>query len=99
MNNQHKWHKEIKAWADGAEIECRDIREKGYWGPWSDSPIDWNNVNYEFRVKQDPVVEIKYFQKTSFQGYVCYMEFTPDLEKWDMKITYVDGRPNEVLLT
>jgi hypothetical protein len=19
---QHKWHKEIKAWADGAEIEC-----------------------------------------------------------------------------
>ena len=21
MNKQHKWHKEIKAWADGAKIE------------------------------------------------------------------------------
>lgn len=21
---RHKWHKEIKAWADGAEVECQD---------------------------------------------------------------------------
>ncbi len=26
---QHKWHKEIKAWADGAEIEWwSDLQEK-----------------------------------------------------------------------
>ncbi len=30
---QHKWHKEIKAWADGAEIECRRLESWG-WGEW-----------------------------------------------------------------
>jgi hypothetical protein len=28
---QHKWHKEIKAWADGAEIEYKN--SKGEWSP------------------------------------------------------------------
>jgi hypothetical protein len=27
---QHKWHKEIKAWADGAEIEFLD-KDTGRW--------------------------------------------------------------------
>ena len=29
---QHKWHKEIKAWADGAEIECFS-EAKSLWMP------------------------------------------------------------------
>jgi hypothetical protein len=34
---QHKWHKEIKAWADGAEIEMR----------WSDGEVhhEWSAVS------------------------------------------------------
>ena len=53
---QHKWHKEIKAWADGAEIEFREGLTYG-----------WESINkytigifdaqerYEFRIKPQPV--------------------------------------------
>ena len=51
---QHKWHREIKAWADGAEIECRDIPYNGAWGDWDDTPIDWDDADYEFRIKPQP---------------------------------------------
>ena len=30
----HKWHKEIKAWADGAEIEYRGQYPNGTWNEW-----------------------------------------------------------------
>ena len=49
---QHKWHKEIKAWADGAEIEsyagkCDDI--------WDDAPNpDWNHCHLKYRIKPQP---------------------------------------------
>jgi hypothetical protein len=46
---QHKWHKEIKAWADGAEIEyCSyDI-----WDDWNED-IGWYE-GYEYRIKPQP---------------------------------------------
>jgi len=50
---QHKWHKEIKAWADGAEIECKYHGED-----------EWNKINkkvaptfaerHEYRIKPQP---------------------------------------------
>ncbi len=54
---QHKWHKEIKAWADGAEIE-------GQW-QWAhkDSPAsgwrdiespDWESKSWIYRIKPQP---------------------------------------------
>ena len=44
---QHKWHKEIKAWADGAEIEWwSDLQEK--WEIAKD-PV-WSDVN-KYRIK------------------------------------------------
>ena len=49
MSKPHKWHKEIKAWADGAKIEsyagkCDDI--------WDAAPYpNWNNDNLKFRIK------------------------------------------------
>jgi hypothetical protein len=52
---QHKWHKEIKAWADGAEIEQADIRENA--NPrWyeADSPPDWETTFYKYRIKPQP---------------------------------------------
>jgi hypothetical protein len=47
----HKWHKEIKAWADGAEIECKVINT----GMWVtvDDPY-WYVRDYEFRIKSHP---------------------------------------------
>jgi len=51
---QHKWHKEIKAWADGEEIEC-NLRETltGKWDGWFlESEPNWcANENYKFRIK------------------------------------------------
>jgi hypothetical protein len=56
---QHKWHKEIKAWADGAEIEYRELgwEEWVVWGVWNDNDDPhWDNDDYEFRIK--PKVKI-----------------------------------------
>lgn len=47
---QHKWHKEIKAWADGAEIECR----KG--DKWLECVTPAWNVQTEYRIKPQPII-------------------------------------------
>ena len=54
---QHKWHKEIKAWADGAEIEARFKDEMTGWSEWDSmsstcrfSDDDW----WEYRIKPQP---------------------------------------------
>lgn len=46
----HKWATEIKAWADGAEIES-NCAEEG----WQDdiNPY-WNDNDFEFRIKPQP---------------------------------------------
>lgn len=51
MSKQHKWHKEIKAWADGAEIERRWWKEESW---FIDSNPDWNDDYWEFRIKPQP---------------------------------------------
>lgn len=53
---QHKWHKEIKAWADGAEIEERWISqntEEDEWRETQTSPM-WDCDGLEFRIKPQP---------------------------------------------
>ena len=46
----HKWAKEIKAWADGAEIECKQFPS----GNWFiiENP-NWNS-DTEYRIKPQP---------------------------------------------
>jgi len=52
MPNQHKWHKEIKAWADGAEIEMYKGLNDDI---WDDEPHpNWHNINAQFRIKPQP---------------------------------------------
>jgi hypothetical protein len=52
---QHKWHKEIKAWADGAEIEIRFSNREEHCDGWSLMVEDcWNDDNFEFRIKPQP---------------------------------------------
>jgi len=46
---QHKWHKEIKAWADGAEIEFKALN-----GEWFYTSYPHWNSNDEYRIKTQP---------------------------------------------
>lgn len=56
---QHKWHKEIKAWADGAEIEESFLVETNHgefdWCAWrSTKSPEWETVEYMYRIKPQP---------------------------------------------
>ena len=55
MMKQHKWHKEIKAYADGAEIEFRYISQ-GKWSEWEviDLPVFNAEDTYDYRIKPQP---------------------------------------------
>lgn len=57
----HKWAKEIKAWADGAEIENRHLDENGNWCEWgywsSNTDVTVNFLTHdgiEYRIKPQP---------------------------------------------
>ena len=50
----HKWTKEIKAWADGAEIEWADIRyiaNPTWYDCDKEKQPDWDTTFYKYRVK------------------------------------------------
>jgi hypothetical protein len=47
---KHKWHKEIKAWADGAEIEFLDKDT----GRWLTKMYDGWDIEAEYRIKPQP---------------------------------------------
>ena len=49
---KHKWHKEIKAWADGAEIEFK-VNGEGDWKLLKGNPY-WECDNDLFRIKPQP---------------------------------------------
>ena len=49
---QHKWHKEIKAWADGAEIEYRETIGDAKW-VYLENPA-WLEDDIEYRIKLQP---------------------------------------------
>jgi hypothetical protein len=52
---QRKWHKEIKAWADGVEIQERYIPDDDIWITLKedDEPF-WHCNDYEYRIKPQP---------------------------------------------
>ena len=58
---KNKWHKEIHAWADGAEIEACSA---GIW--FSTDYPNWD-VNNEFRIKPQPK-QPKYLYAYIFNG-------------------------------
>ena len=56
MNKPHKWAKEIKAWADGAEIQFRIIGQDN-WYDFNDDDVFvsvFDNGAKEFRIKPQP---------------------------------------------
>jgi hypothetical protein len=71
MDNRHKWHKEIKAWADGAEIEaCK----AGIW--FSTDYPTWHSNDYQFRIKPQPK-EPQYLYFYRRVGGMYISEFPP----------------------
>ncbi|NDB61393.1 hypothetical protein EB001_23585, partial [bacterium] len=51
---QHKWHKEIKAWADGAEIEFRVKNANDDWKTLNFECPNWYYEPFEYRIKPQP---------------------------------------------
>ena len=56
---QHKWHKEIKAWADGAEIEFR-YKDRYLGDEWELVEVlnDFGE-EFEYRIKPQPIPSYK----------------------------------------
>lgn len=52
--SKHKWHKEIKAWADGAEIEGRAIHSDGTKAEWVKIESPYWDSSAEYRIKPQP---------------------------------------------
>jgi hypothetical protein len=78
---KHKWHKEIKAWADGAEIECKYMRIDNKWSEWivTKKPV-WDSYDQvEYRIKLQPK-EPKYL----------YVYFNERTEKIDFDVIACD---------
>lgn len=66
MNTPHKWAEVIKAWADGAEIQCRVANShlSTTWHSYkglNDIP-SWNQTILEFRVKPEKSAGQVYFE-------------------------------------
>jgi hypothetical protein len=71
---QHKWHKEIKAWADGAEIEYRFADRTNRNDEWElVESLDDFGEEYKYRIKSQPK-EPQYL-------YVCYC---PDTKEYSI---------------
>jgi hypothetical protein len=71
---QHKWHKEIKAWADGKDIEIRFSDRKKYEDDWSlMCESCWDDDAFEFRIKPQPK-EPQYLYVYKDYGELCLLE-------------------------
>lgn len=68
---KHKWHEEIKAWADGKEIEFNSIHnpvDKGWVSSaHSEFSLDWNNPYLIFRIVKP------WYETIPKQGRLCWV--------------------------
>jgi len=56
MNKPHKHAEVIKAWADGAQIQCKAKTTTEHWVDITTQPAWW--ADYEYRVKPEPKPDI-----------------------------------------
>lgn len=81
----HKWAKEIKAWADGAEIEMSSTRIPD--GGWiTDKNPDWDSRYCQYRIKPQPK-EPQYLYVYKDYGELCLLE--DKIEKPVENIIYI----------
>ena len=64
---KHKWHEEIKAWADGAEIEYKNSFDPTISGWQTVANPDWVGLEFKFRIKPQPK-QPKYLYAYIFNG-------------------------------
>lgn len=88
MNKPHKWAKEIKAWADGAEIQISYYSEEGK-DVWvdTDEPLWHVGVGYEYHIKPQPK-EPQYLYVYEHEGNGISFGYKPHgaLNMWQTKI-------------
>ena len=84
---KHKHYDCIVAWAEGKEIEVK-VADKWY---YAESPA-WD-IDYEYRIKKEPEIEVKYF---SLDSRGDYTQVTQEYIGWNLKITYLNGKAVEV---
>lgn len=96
--SKHKWHKEIKAWADGAEIEQHD----GFMGNWwTEMNPSWWNIEAKFRIKNKHQAlidahkegaEIQYLHKSLYgssdNNDNNWRDCTNNYPRWDLDTEY-----------
>ena len=70
---KHRWHDEIVAWAGGAEIECRYLKAESYWGDNDEGITLFDNPDYEFRIKPQPIQQ-KYLDVWTLAGKIVLKE-------------------------
>jgi hypothetical protein len=93
---QNKWHKEIKAWADGIEIEQRCKAEsdagweeyKGKWEEWEEFDGEWTEDSYyEYRIKPQPK-EPQYLYAYYLRG-ISEIHWSDSEQKQDPSLQYI----------
>lgn len=89
---QHKWHKEIKAWADGVEIEWRwaMLIDGKYdnWRPFcKENKLSFFEEGIEYRIKPQPV-EPKYLY--------CFVQTGDDMVR--QSLSMLPRYKNEILI-
>ena len=84
---QHKWHKEIKAWADGAEIECCtcSVNGKDLW-TYCLNPTWEVDDDYAYRIKPQPKEPQYLYAYETSEGIKM---FEKELQAWVGHIIYV----------
>jgi hypothetical protein len=87
---QHKWHKEIKAWADGAEIEYRLPTGRWVTCDATEEPPQWL-INIDYRIKpqpKEPQYLYVYVEKDNYDNVVLDIE-KPNGIKEDKYCKYI----------
>ena len=84
---RHKHYDCIVAWASGKKIECRRLGTD----EWHEAFEPTWSTNYEYRIKKEPLVEVKYFVRDYSLRKLTFIEKEVDFEPWDLRITYQDG--------
>ena len=85
MSVKHKWHKEIKAWADGAKIEFKDEADLDEWLD-TDAPF-WEECDgIEYRIKPQPNSQQCCCQKvTPSPQYLYVYGYSDEIKLWYTK--------------
>ena len=86
---KHKWHKEIKAWADGIEVQWKAYATEFEWIDVGDGKPMWHRDDVEFRIKPQPK-EPQYL-------YVYKNKSTGEKEFRDI-YNFVDTIPNSMFI-